>query len=498
MSILTILLLIPLIAAGAIVLLPSDNKAPFRITLTASILLLIGVLYLFAAYPKTPGFDGFKFTQQIVWIEQIGLSYFVGVDGINLVMLLLTALVAVAAVGVSSRVIDRSKEFFICINFIIAGAVGAFISLDLFFLYIFHEFALIPTFILIGLWGQSAEREKIATKLTIYLSLGSLILLAGVLAFYFALPVESQTFDLIKIRELLSEPGYISGNAQVLIYPLLLFGFGILISLFPFHTWAPQGYAGAPAAVAMLHAGVLKKFGLYGLIRVTEPLLPAGSQVWAIVLGVLLCANIFYVGYVAVAERNLRMMLGYSSVSHMGYIFLGLIAGNELGLSGAVLYILAHGLTAAIVFGLAGYIHEQVGHTEMNHLGGLAKKMPFVAIAFIMAAMASVGLPGFANFAGELIIFIGAWSAGWVWFTVIALWGVVISSIYMMRAVRHTFFGPLSAKNEHVQDLQGVRRWPYLLLIVSLMIIGFAPQLLLQYVVPSIDSWFNLVEVMPK
>lgn len=479
-------------------LMPADKNGPFRISLTASILLLIGVLYCFFGYPYEPAYDGFKFIQRNEWIKQLGMSYSVGIDGINLVMLLLTALVSVAAIGVSSRIKDRPKEFFICINLIIAGAVGAFISLDLFFLYLFHELALIPTFILIGLWGQFAEREKIAMKLTLYLGLGSLVLLAGILAFYFALPADQQTFDLIKIKELISSPGYMGENAQILIYPLMLVGFGILISMFPFHSWAPQGYAGAPAAAAMLHAGVLKKFGLYGLIRVAEPFLPAGSQMWAVVLGVLLCGNILYVGYVAMAERNLRMMLGYSSVSHMGYIFLGILASNALGLSGAVIYMLAHGLTAAILFGLAGHVHHQVGHTEMANLGGLAKKMPFVAVIFTMAAMASVGLPGFANFAGEILIFIGAWSAGWIWFTVIALWGVVISSVYMLRALRHTFFGVLSVKHEHVLDLTGTQRLPYLLLIASLMIIGFAPQLLLQYVGPSVDYWFNLSGVLPK
>ncbi|MDZ4743509.1 MAG: NADH-quinone oxidoreductase subunit M [Verrucomicrobiota bacterium] len=498
MSILTILLFIPLIAVGTIVLFRADKNAPYRISLMASIMLLLGVLYLFVAYPKAPAFDGFKFRQVTPWVDQMGLSYSVGVDGINLVMLLLTAIVAVAAIGVSSGIKDRAKEYFICINFIITGAIGAFISLDLFFLYIFHEFALIPTFILIGLWGQSIDREKVAMKLTIYLSLGSLILLAGVLAFFFALPEGQQTFDLIKIRSLLYDPGYISANVQTYIYPLMLIGFGILISLFPFHSWAPQGYAGAPAAAAMLHAGVLKKFGLYGLIRVAEPLLPAGAQGWSVVLGVLLCANIFYVGYVAVAERNLRMMLGFSSVSHMGYIFLGILAGNTLGISGAVLYIFGHGLTAAIGFGLAGYIHAQIGHTEMNHLGGLMKKMPFVAVIFMMAALASVGVPGFANFAGEILIFFGAWSAGWVWFTVIALWGVIISSIYMMRAIKNIFYGNLSAKHEHVKDLTGTQRWPYLLLTASLLIVGFAPQLLLQYVGPSVDYWFKFAEVMPK
>ncbi|MDK3160796.1 NADH-quinone oxidoreductase subunit M [Kamptonema cortianum] len=498
MSFLTILILIPLIAAGAIVILPGDNKAPFRITLTGSILLLLGTLWLFVVYPCAPAFDGFKFVQKIEWIKEIGLSYSVGVDGINLVMLLLTALVSVAAVGISGGVTDRAKEFFLCINFIIAGAVGAFVSLDLFFLYIFHEFALIPTFILIGLWGQSVDREKIAMKLTIYLSLGSLLLLAGLLAFYFSLPQDSQTFDLIAIREMLSNPDYPGSLAQILIYPLVLVGFSILISLFPFHSWAPQGYAGAPAAAAMLHAGVLKKFGLYGLIRVAEPLMPAGAQWWAFAVGVLLCANVFYVGYVAMAERNLRMMLGFSSVSHMGYIFLGIISGNALGLSGAVLYIFAHGLTASILFGLAGHIQSQTKQPEMNQLGGLAKRMPFVAVIFTMAAMASVGLPGFANFAGEIMIFIGAWSAGWVWFTVIALWGVVISSVYMIRGVRHVFFGLLSGKHEHAVDLNGASRLPYLLLVVALLVVGFAPQLLLQYVGPSIDAWFNLVEVMPK
>ncbi|MDX2227759.1 MAG: NADH-quinone oxidoreductase subunit M [Verrucomicrobiae bacterium] len=503
MSPLTLTLLIPLITAGMIALLSGeDRRAPYRIALAGAALLFLSCFSIAFHFASAESVEGFRFLQESPWIPRLGLSYLVGVDGISLFLLLLTGIVTLAAVGVSSGVEDRPREFFIHLMLISAGAVGAFISLDLFFLYVFHELALIPTFLLIGRWGNHANRERVATKLTVYLSLGSLILLAGLLMFYFLSPVTAEgthTFNLITLRSLLLTPQYIPGSIQPLIYGFVLVGSGILISLWPFHSWAPQGYAGAPAAASMLHAGVLKKFGLYLLIRFAEPLLPQGAQSWVTILSVLLLMNILYVGYVAMSEKNLRLMLGYSSVSHMGYVFLGIVAANSLGLTGALVYMFAHGLTAALGFALAGHIARQTGTVDTGELGGLARKMPFAAVVFTMTAMASAGMPGFANFAGELMIFFGAWYTepalpfhGAV--VVLALFGVVVSSVYMLRAVRNVFLGELPEKFSGVRDIEGLQeRLPYLLLLAGLMITGFVPGLLTSPITSSLHGWMNLL-----
>jgi NADH-quinone oxidoreductase subunit M len=278
---------------------------------------------------------------------------------------------------------------------------------------------------------------------------------------------------------------------------LLLIGFGILISLFPFHTWAPEAYASAPAPVAMLHAGVLKKFGLYGLLRLAIPLLPEGVHHWATLLVVLLLGNIIYVGLVTIAQKRLDWTLGYSSVMHMGYIFLGVASATILSTTGAVVLMFAHGLSIALLFGLAGELRQRTGTLVFNELGGLAKVMPFASLAFGFGAFAAIGLPGLANFAGEIMIFFGAFKNGWEMdrfhifqiATVLALWGVVISTVYMLRAYRKTFMGTMSERWKGLIDLRPVLRVPVALLIGALLCYGFFPQSLVRIVTPAFRTY---------
>ena len=276
----------------------------------------------------------------------------------------------------------------------------------MFFFYAFHELALIPTFLLIGIWG-SGNRTAAAWKITIYLAIGSFILLIGLILLYQSVPVESRSFD-IRALKAAAALGQVSADAQRHIYLLLLIGFGILISLFPFHTWAPEAYASAPAPAAMLHAGVLKKFGLYGLLRLAIPLLPDGARHWTNLLVVLLLGNIIYVGLVTIAQKRLDWMLGYSSVMHMGYIFLGIASANILGVTGATVLMFAHGLSIALLFAIAGELRRRTGTLVLDDLGGLGKVMPFAGLAFGLGAFAAIGLPGFANFAAEVMILFGA------------------------------------------------------------------------------------------
>jgi NADH-quinone oxidoreductase subunit M len=287
--------------------------------------------------------------------------------------------------------------------------------------------------------------------------------------------------------------GQISPDAQRHVYLLLLIGFGILISLFPFHTWAPEAYAAAPAPAAMLHAGVLKKFGLYGLLRLAIPMLPEGARHWATLLIVLLLGNIIYVGLVTIAQKRLDWMLGYSSVMHMGYIFLGIASFGVLGVTGAVVLMFAHGLSIALLFGIAGELRQRTGTLAFDELGGLARVMPFAGLAFGLGVFAAVGLPGFANFAGEIMIFFGAFRNGWEIgrfhifqiATVLALWGVVLSTVYMLRAYRQTFMGNIREQWQKLPDLRPALRVPVVLLVAPLLCCGFFPQFFVRMVAPT-------------
>ena len=485
---LNLIIFVP-IAAALLILLGAPAR---RTAFGAAIIQALIAILCFVSYDRAGPQFQFRHVTEIApaW----DLKYLLAADGLSLVMLLLTGLVTLAAVWTTGEIKRRPNLFYACVLFISAGAAGAFASQDLFFFYAFHELALIPTFLLIGLWG-TGERFSVAWKITIYLALGSFVLLIGLTDLYFALPEANRTFDMLKLQEL-AHQHVIPAAAQSRPFILLLIGFGILISLFPFHSWAPSAYASAPTPAAMLHAGVLKKFGLYGLIRVAVPLLPEGAQAWANVLLVLLVGNVIYVGLVTLAQRRLDLMLGYSSVMHMGYIFLGIGALNVVGLSGAAALMFAHGLSIAALFALAGQLRERNDTLAFEHFGGVGKVAPFLGATFGCAAFASIGLPGFANFASETMVFFGAFKpavndalvGNYRTATIFALWGVVISAVYMLRAYRAIFMGEPTKTTSEWKDVTGSNRVPVLILIGALLVAGFAPQTVLSYIKPSIEA----------
>ena len=487
---LLLILFAPLVAAVAILF-----GAPARRTaIAAAAVELAGALLLFPMFDHTE--VGFQFVKAWTINDDWGWRFALGADGLTLLMLLLTAIVTFAAIWFTTEISRSEGAFYSCLLFISAGAIGAFASIDLFFFYAFHELALIPTFLLIGIWG-SGNRQTAAWKITIYLALGSFILLLGLILLYRSLPETSRSFN-FAVLQAAAAAGQISPSAQNHIYLILLLGFGILISLFPFHTWAPEAYASAPAPAAMLHAGVLKKFGLYGLLRLALPLLPEGARHWNELLIVLLLGNIIYVGLVTIAQKRLDWMLGYSSVMHMGYIFLGIASANIIGVNGAAILMFAHGLSIALLFGITGELHRRTGTLVLEELGGLAKLMPVAGFAFGLAAFAAIGLPGFANFAGEVLIFFGAFSrdANMSQFqtfqiaTLLALWGVVISAVYMLRAYRFVFMGSVNTKWNALSDLHVTLRVPITLLVAALLWVGFYPQPFVRMITPPFRSYF--------
>lgn len=356
--------------------------------------------------------------------------------------------------------------------------------MDLFLFYFFHELALVPTFIMIGVWGRGLEKNYATFQITLYLSIGALVALIGLIALY--VQSGAHTFDIPTLIEHVRDHP-LSAHAQGVIFPLLLFGFGILVSLWPFHTWAPLGYGSAPSATAMLHAGVLKKFGLYGLMRVALPLMPDAARHWMPVLAWLCLGNLVYCGWVAMRQKDLNWLAGYASVAHMGFVFLGITTLNLVGLTGAVLVMVAHGFLAALTFGLNGYVFQQTGTLRMDQLGGLLRRLPFVGTALVMAAFAGCGLPGFANFAGEVTVLFGAWQTSKL-ITVLACWGaLIIGAVYMLRAVRTVLQGPLADKWARVADAPHFwRKLPFLILLASLLVFGFCPRLLTDKIEPSV------------
>src|SRR5207248_376940 len=470
--------------------------APARKTaLGAAVLAFAAALFLLAFFDQSQ--RDFQHVTSFTISPEWRLSFTTGIDGLSLIMILLATIVTLAAVWFTGTIEKYENAFYACLLFISGGAIGAFASIDLFFFYAFHELALIPTFLLIGIWG-SGNRVAAAWKITIYLAIGSFILLIGLILLYQSFPVAARSFD-IRALKAAAGLGQISADAQRHVYLLLLIGFGILISLFPFHTWAPEAYASAPAPAAMLHAGVLKKFGLYGLLRLAIPLLPEGARHWTGLLVVLLLGNIIYVGLVTIAQKRLDWMLGYSSVMHMGYIFLGIATAGILGVTGAAVLMFAHGLSIALLFALAGELRQRTGTLVFDELGGLARVMPFAGLAFGLGAFAAIGLPGFANFAGEIMIFFGAFKNGCTMdgfhifqiTTVLALWGVVISTVYMLRAYRKTFMGTISEQWKQLVDLHPTLRVPVTLLVGALLCCGFFPQALVQIVRPGFRAYLT-------
>src|SRR5215469_14937939 len=397
-SILTYIWGIPILAALALVVVPRNYRVPIRaIAVLATLISAVLAIKMFCDYGSAKADDfGYRFTQQIPWVTSLGISYHVGVDGLNVGLILMGAIVAFAAALCSFEIQSREKEFYILLLVMSGGILGAFASLDMFFFYFLHEFALIPTFIMIGVWGRGERKNYATFQITLYLSIGALLGLLGIIGLY--VKSGANTFDIPEmITYVNAHP--MPDHAQNFVFPLLLFGFGILISLWPFHSWAPLGYGSAPAPTAMLHAGVLKKFGLYGLIRIALPMMPQAAQHWAQAIAWLALGNLVYCGWVAMRQKNFNRLIGYSSVAHMGFVFLGIASLTLIGVTGAVVVMIAHGFLAALTFALSGYIYQQTGTLEIKEFGGLLRRLPFIGTVVIMAAFAGCGLPGFANFA---------------------------------------------------------------------------------------------------
>jgi NADH-quinone oxidoreductase subunit M len=475
--ILPAIMLAPALGALIILLLPAERRNAIR-TVAASATGVALLLTITLPFRYDMQAAGFQFITKITWIRHLGISYHVGADGISITMLLLTAAVIFAGVFVSWSVKELVKEHYALLLILVTGVFGVFMSLDLLFFYLFYELSVAPMFLLIAIYGshtQDYTKEYAAMKLTLYLTLGALFALVGLLVLYATAGAATgvYTSDLLQLQAF----GF-DARLQILIFPLIFLGFGVIVPMWPFHTWSPIGHAAAPASVSMLHAGVLMKLGAFAIIRIGMSVLPVGAAQWLPIVAYICIFNIIYGGYVAMNQKDIKFIIGYSSSSHMGYVLLGIAAMSSVALNGAVFMMFAHGIMTALLFGLVGFFYGQT-HTRMvADLGGLAKQMPFIGVAFIIGALASSGLPGTANFVAEFLVILGAWK-NYPIPAIAAAFGIVITATYMLRAVAGIFFGPMDAKWESLRDAQLVReRLPYVFLILILLVFGFAPGLL--------------------
>jgi NADH-quinone oxidoreductase subunit M len=441
-------LLIPFAGAGLILLLPARKGRAIRGTaILAALAALAGALALYRGFPAAAG--DFRFESRIDWIPSLGVSLHLGLDGLSLPLLVTAAVVGLAAV-LSGGSPDRGKEYYLLLTLTLGAALSAFASLDLFFFYFFCEATTIPKYLLTAVWGRlpagryRTTREAAAMQVTLFIAAGAMAVLVALALLY---SVGGGTMDVQQLRlHFAADPG--SVGPQRWIFGGLLLGFGIWSAMWPFHTWSPLTYAAMPAPAAMLFAGVAKNFGAYGLLRIGTQVMPAGARAWAEPLAVIAIVNILYGGWAAMRQKDWSFIVAYSSISHVGYLLLALAAAlgpvGSPAVTAAVFFMLAHSLSVALLFALVGNLEQSAGSRFPEDLGGLARSLPYLAVAFAVAVIAASGLPGSANFVAEVLVFFSAWSQGGLVFrlgAIAAVWGVVMTATYLFRALRSTFHG---------------------------------------------------------
>ncbi len=495
---LSIILFAPFVGATLLFFVSNQQRDLVKgITVAFSAISLLFSIYLLYHFDTAKG--GFQFVQERVWSEALGISFILGVDGIGTPMVLASALLMFCGVFVSWHIADRQKEFYINLLVLGSATMGVYMSLDLFFLFFFYELSVIPMYLFIAIWGRHTKgykdmsgyvtmggdskrdspafilnfnknsKEYAAMKLTLYLSLGAVIALLGILLVY----VNSglNTFNIIAI----AEQGALTLGMKEAAFLLIFIGFAPIAAIFPFHSWSPVGYAAAPPAASMMHAGVLKKLGHFTIIRICFYLFPEATVVWMPWVAVLCIINILYGGLVAFLQKDTKFVIGYSSVGHMGYIFLGLASLNMISLTGAVFFLFADAMAMGLLFALAGYIYNQSKTMDIPSLGGLVHRMPFVTFCFVVGAAASFGLPGGMNFVGEIMVFMGAWEVYPIQ-TILAALGVTITWAYYFRMTRAMFFGDLNPAMAHLKDARGmIDRLPFVLLMFFILFFGIFP-----------------------
>jgi NADH-quinone oxidoreductase subunit M len=477
MNILSLFVLIPLLTITGILFLKDAQKTRLVSAIGMGIQLILAavLVFMYLSERKSGNTDEMLFVSSFEWFKSLHIYYTVGVDGISVAMIALTSIVVIAGIFASWEVENLTKEFFISLILLSSGVFGFFISLDLFTMFLFYEVAVIPMYLLIGIWG-SGPKEYSAMKLTLMLMGGSALLLVGILGIYFnsAPGGGPLSFNIIEISKV-----QIPMSAQRLFFPLTFVGFGVLGALFPFHTWSPDGHASAPTAVSMLHAGVLMKLGGYGAFRVAMFLMPEAADEMAWIFIILTSVSVVYGAFGAIVQKDLKYINAYSSVSHCGLVLFAVLMMNKTAMTGAIIQMISHGLMTALFFALIGMIYGRTHTRLINEMGGLMKVIPFLGVMYVLAGLASLGLPGLSGFVAEMTIFFGAFQHPDLFHrvvTILAVSSIVITAVYILRVVGALLFGPI--KNEHFNHLEDgtwFERVSTITLITAVAAIGVAP-----------------------
>ncbi|MFN8474451.1 MAG: NADH-quinone oxidoreductase subunit M [Anaerolineae bacterium] len=485
---LSLVIFMPLIAAVGVAFIPRRNASVIRgATLVFTIVVFLVSLLFYADFDWTA--RGFQFVDVIAWLPQLGISYLVGLDGISMPLVILTTLLTAIAVSAAWPVETRVKEFMICMLILETGMLGVFAGLDLFLFFVFFEAALIPMYLLIGAWG-GPRRIYAAVKFIIYTMAGSAFLLIAIIAL--AVVHNSLTGKLtFSLLELIGTP--VGGTLGTVLFLAFAFAFAIKVPLFPLHTWLPDAHVEAPTAGSIILAGVLLKMGTYGLLRFNLTLFPDASANLAWLMAAVAIIGIIYGAWVAFAQRDVKSLVAYSSISHMGFIVLGIFALRDVGVQGAVLYMVNHGISTGALFLLVGYIYERRHTRDLDAFGGLWKIMPLYGILFIITTFASAGLPGLNGFVGEFLTMQGAFLHNPMW-AVFAALGVILSAIYLLRMFQGMFFGPVThEENRHLAGLSSREVLTALPLVIAMFVLGIFPNLVLGPMQVSVAQVLDIV-----
>ena len=477
MDILTSLILIPVLTVLALLFCKElkNIRVIAAVGMTIQLLQAIRLVFIYMAERASGNDSEMILKKSYQWFESINIQYAVGVDGISVLMILLTGIIIFTGIFTSWKMEYLTKEFFISLIVLATGVFGFFISLDLFTLFLFYELAVLPMYLLIGIWG-TGKKEYAAMKLTLMLMGGSALLLVGLLGIYFnSAPEGGQlTFNILEIAKVT-----IPIEAQRFFFPLTFIGFGVLGALFPFHTWSPDGHASAPTAVSMLHAGVLMKLGGYGAFRVAMYLMPEAANEMAWIFIILTSTSVIYGALGAIVQTDLKYINAYSSVSHCGLVLFAVLMMNQTAFDGAILQMLSHGLMTALFFALTGMIYERTGTRDIKKMGGLMKVMPFLAVAYVIAGFASLGLPGLSGFVAEMTIFVGAFQNEDTFHrivTIIAVSSIVVTAVYILRVVGKILLGPvIDEKHSLISDAVWHEKIPIFILLFTIIAMGIAP-----------------------
>ena len=466
-------------AAGAIViaLMRGKNEKLYKwLALGFTAIPLALAIYLFVAFDRSAGAATMQFQENYLWISPLNSFYHLGVDGLSLPLMLLTTFLGFLAVLISWKVTVRPREFFVWLLLLETSIIGVFVSLDLLLFFIMWEIEVIPMYFLISIWG-SGRKGYSATKYVIYTLFGSALMLAGILSLYFT----TGSLSMMDIAN--SGLGMVqTAMPAAAIFWLLFIGFAVKLPMFPLHTWLPDAHTDAPTAVSVMLAGVLIKMGGYGMIRLCVSMFPAQAQQYAQILIILALIGIIYGAAVTLLQKDIKRMIAYSSISHMGYVLLGIFALGQVSMTGAALQMFSHGIVTGLLFAMAGLIIHNVEERDLTKLGGLGRQVPIIMAVFVIAGLASLGLPLTSGFAAEFLIFVGSFTSTVVAhlnvYTLIAIIGVVLTAGYILWMIQQAFHGPVKAMFYSVTDAERLERVYWFVLVAVIILVGVYPAIL--------------------